>query len=215
MIEVHPPNEPVHSWRDFFVHLATITIGLMIALSLEGCVEWIHHKHLVHAAQASLQVEIEANAKELQKALDDVSAEQKQLAEDVAILEKMIAKPKLPDPGAPKILFELPTFNDVSWETAKNTGALSYMPYEEAHQYSDIYKQQDEVDVAEHQAASDAVLSFAPMVNREHISPKVRPEDAPMVKQRIEVLQARLYVLESLIHNLGEKYKTFLLVHPE
>jgi hypothetical protein len=35
VIEVHPPEEPLHGWRDFLIHLATITIGLLIALSLE------------------------------------------------------------------------------------------------------------------------------------------------------------------------------------
>ena len=52
MLEVHPPSEPVHGWRDFFIHLATITIGLLIALSLEGCVEFWHHRSLVHEAEA-------------------------------------------------------------------------------------------------------------------------------------------------------------------
>jgi hypothetical protein len=214
VLDVHPPNEPVHNWRDFFIHLVTITIGLVIALSLEGCVEWQHHKHLVHEAQSSLQVEIEANTRELQKALNDVNAEQKQLAEDVVILQKIIDNPKVPNQGTPKILFELPAFDDVSWETAKATGALSYMPYGEAHRYSDIYKQQDEVDVAEHQAANDAVLGVAPFLNLEHTAPKLSPADAPMVKQRIEVLQARLYVLASLIRDLDGKYQKFLAAHP-
>jgi hypothetical protein len=39
MLDVHPPHEPAHSWRDILIHLATITIGLFIALSLEGRVE--------------------------------------------------------------------------------------------------------------------------------------------------------------------------------
>ena len=65
MIEVHPPSEPVHGWRDFLIHLATITIGLLIALSLEGCVEFWHHRSLVHEAEASMQIEIEGNARGL------------------------------------------------------------------------------------------------------------------------------------------------------
>ena len=39
VIDIHPPHQAAHSWRDIFVHLATITVGLFIALSLEGCVE--------------------------------------------------------------------------------------------------------------------------------------------------------------------------------
>ncbi len=79
MIEVHPPSEPVHGWRDFLIHLATITIGLLIALSLEGCVELWHHRSLVHEAEASMQIEIEGNARGLQGALEDVRKEQELL----------------------------------------------------------------------------------------------------------------------------------------
>ncbi len=215
MLDVHPPNEAVHSWRDFFIHLITITIGLVIALSLEGCVEWRHHRNLVHEAQASLQVEIKANARELQKVLNDVREDQKILAQDVVMLRKIIANPKVPNQDTPNIQFHLPSFDDVSWETAKSTGALSYMPYEEAHRYSDIYNQQGLVDVAEGQAERDAVLSVAPFMNLEHVAPRLSPEDAVVVKQRIEVFQAQLYVVVSLIEDLDKKYKTFLATHPE
>ena len=37
MLDVHP----THTWRDFFLHLATITIGLLIAVGLEQTVERI------------------------------------------------------------------------------------------------------------------------------------------------------------------------------
>ena len=65
VIDVHPPHQPIHGWRDFFLHLATISIGLLIALSLEGLVEWQHHRHLVHEAQASLYGEIKTNESRL------------------------------------------------------------------------------------------------------------------------------------------------------
>ncbi|MEO6806386.1 MAG: hypothetical protein ABI286_08800 [Edaphobacter sp.] len=214
MIDVHPPNEPIHSWRDFSIHLVTITIGLVIALSLEGLVEWRHHKALVHEAQASLHVEIEANSRELQKALNDVDAEQKQLVNDLVILQKIIDNPKAPNPGKPRIDIQIPPFDDVSWETAKATGALSYMPYEEAHRYSDIYKKQDEVDVAEHQALNDVVLSVALSPFLEPANTKFNPDDAQIMKQRIKVLRVRLRLLAVLIQDLDEKYQKFLAAHP-
>src|SRR5580704_11997712 len=94
VIDVHPPSEPLHGWRDFFIHLATITIGLLIALSLEGCVEWQHHRHLVHEAETSLQIEIRNNSTQLAGALEDVRSEQKYLQQDVAVMKKIIANPK-------------------------------------------------------------------------------------------------------------------------
>jgi hypothetical protein len=215
VLDVHPPNEPVHSWRDFFTHLATITIGLLIALSLERCVEWKHHRNLVHEAEESLRVEIEANAKELQVNLEDVRKNRKQLADDVIILRKIIANPKVPNRETPKLEFNIGSFSDVSWRTAQSTGALGYVPYEQAHEYSDIYDQQGEVYAAENVAARDLILSIAPFMNLDHVAPQLSPEDAVLVKQRIEVLQAQTYVVESLIVGLDTKYKKFLETHPE
>jgi len=31
MLEVHPPERTPHTWRDFFIHIATIVVGLVIA----------------------------------------------------------------------------------------------------------------------------------------------------------------------------------------
>ena len=45
MLDVHPPHHTPNTWRDFFIHIATITVGLLIALGLEQTVEFIHHRH--------------------------------------------------------------------------------------------------------------------------------------------------------------------------
>lgn len=64
MLEVHPPHQAVRGWRDFFVHITTIVIGLLIAISLEQVVESIHHKHQVRDAREALALEREANQHE-------------------------------------------------------------------------------------------------------------------------------------------------------
>jgi hypothetical protein len=35
MLDVHPPHEVTHTWKDFFIHIATIVVGLLIAIGLE------------------------------------------------------------------------------------------------------------------------------------------------------------------------------------
>jgi hypothetical protein len=215
VIDVHPPTEPVHGWRDFFIHLITITIGLVIALSLEGWVEWMHHRHLVHEAEVSLQTEIKSNARDLQGVLDDVRKEQEFLKQDVAVMKKIIADPKKKNSDDLTINFRIRTFADVSWETAKSTGALSYMPYERAQEYSDIYNAQNEIDVAEHQAVRDTVLSVAPFLNSTKGDPNPTGEEAVKIKDRLEVLQGQLTFLESLVMGLDVEYKKFLTAHPE
>ena len=45
MLDVHPPHQATHSWKDFFIHIATIVVGLIIAVGLEQSVEaWRHHR---------------------------------------------------------------------------------------------------------------------------------------------------------------------------
>src|ERR1700722_4925870 len=145
MLDVHPPHEAVHSWRDFLIHLTTPRGGLLIGLSLEGCVEWRHHRHLVHEAEASLRGEIKTNAEQVQGVLDDLHKEQAVLKRDVAGLKEIIADPRTPNHEEMEINYKIRTFNDVSWRTAQATGAFSYMPYDEAQEYSDIYDQQSNI----------------------------------------------------------------------
>jgi len=44
MLDVHPPHHAANTWRDFFTHIATIVVGLLIAVGLEQTVEYVHHR---------------------------------------------------------------------------------------------------------------------------------------------------------------------------
>jgi hypothetical protein len=61
MIDVHPPEHTPHSWRDFFVHIATIVVGLCIAVGLEQTVEAIHYHYERRALIADMHTEAENN----------------------------------------------------------------------------------------------------------------------------------------------------------
>jgi hypothetical protein len=213
VIDVHPPNEPIHGWRDFFLHLTTITIGLLIALGLEGCVEWQHHRHLVHEAEVSLHSEIQANANDLGKVQADVHRRQTELNNDVVVLKKLIKDPTLKDQHM-SVNFRIVGFDSVSWKTAQSTGALSYMPYSKAEEYSTIYNLQDEFDVAQKQAARDAILSIGPFLNEDPGDPPATPAQLEVTRQHIEVLQAQLILVDSLVTALNTGYKNFLTAHP-
>ena len=43
MIDVHPAPHAAHSWREFLTHIATIVLGIIIAIGLEQIVELVHH----------------------------------------------------------------------------------------------------------------------------------------------------------------------------
>jgi hypothetical protein len=61
MLDVHPPHHAANTWRDFFIHIATIVVGLLIAICLEQTVELLHHRHQRHRLQEDLRGEAEQN----------------------------------------------------------------------------------------------------------------------------------------------------------
>jgi hypothetical protein len=214
VLDVHSPTEPVRGWRDFFIHLATITIGLLIALSLERCVEWQHHRHLAHQTKVSLGNEIRGNANEVEGALEDVHKQLDQLKQDVAVLNTILADPKKPNREDIKFDYGIRWFNDVSWRTAQTTTALSYLPYDEALEFSDIYDQQDEIDMAERQAIRDAVVAVGPLQNLKAGDLNPTGEVAAGIKRNLEILQGQLKHIQSQIEELDREYKKFLAAHP-
>ena len=75
MLDVHPPHSPTHTWKDFFIHIATIVIGLLIAVGLEQIVEAIHHRHQMHRLEESLAEEVAQN--------------QRIVAQDITLVEQI------------------------------------------------------------------------------------------------------------------------------
>jgi len=45
MLDIHPAQHAASTWRDFFIHIATIVLGLLIAVGLEQTVEYFNHQH--------------------------------------------------------------------------------------------------------------------------------------------------------------------------
>ncbi len=48
MIDIHPPHHAATTRRDFFIHLSTVVLGILIAIGLEQTVEYLHRRHQLH-----------------------------------------------------------------------------------------------------------------------------------------------------------------------
>jgi hypothetical protein len=146
MLDVHAPHATVHGWRDFLTHIATITIGLLIALALEAGVENLHHRHIVREARENIREEVRENQQLLAFDLKYLDSNSNTLRQDIALLTQLKEHPKqLPDP---KLNFPW-GWNSPSaaaWDTARNTGALTLMSYDNAHAFSLTYAQQSYVN---------------------------------------------------------------------
>jgi len=143
-MDIHAPHEPVHSWRDFFSHLTIVTIGLFIALMLEAGVEAVHHRHLVREARANIRTELQSNhgsaqhdLQLLQKAIDLQKT-------NMANIRSMSKDANFHGVVSNTLSFD--SLDDAAWRTARDTGALGYMPYQEIQSYSDVYMLADIVN---------------------------------------------------------------------
>jgi hypothetical protein len=214
MLDVHAPHKSIGGWKEFLLHLLAITIGLLIALSLEGSVEWLHHRHLVHEAEANLRSEIEANTKAVSAAADEIHKQQEILKQDVALLKVIIGGHKLPKDSSMSVKFHITGLDNLSWRTAQSTGALSYMSYDDARDYAQIYDTQETFDAAEKQAARDAIISLSPFMNIGDNDPDLTKEQAASIKENIEILQSQLFLVDSVAGALDRQYQGYLAAHP-
>ena len=212
MLDVHPPHGTMHGARDFFLHLFTITVGLLIALGLEGCVERQHHRHLVHEAEAGMRREIEENAHGIGALRRQVADQQKQLDKNIDVLKRAKAHPGGKHEDI-TFTFAMKGFDDLTWKTAQTTGALALMPYGDATAYSEIYTLQDELYREQHEVVVDA-LRAASIVVTQSDAEQPTPAQVDTTVERIGMVKLRLLLLNSFVNNLDGAYQRFLKEHP-
>jgi hypothetical protein len=70
MIDIHPPHHAATTRRDFFIHLSTVILGILIAIGLEQAVEYIHHRHQREALIEGFHRECNDNVKVFDYDLD-------------------------------------------------------------------------------------------------------------------------------------------------
>lgn len=142
-MEIHPSQGPIHSFKDFLFHLLTVVIGILIALSLEGLLDWHHHRMLLQEARSNLASEIRENRKRVTKGLASAPDAESRLK---ATIEAIDSYRKNHDDRASKLdwSFGLFPLNATAWSTAASTGAVSYMDYSEVQDYTRVYVVQEQ-----------------------------------------------------------------------
>jgi hypothetical protein len=153
MLDVHPPHHPAHSWRDFFIHIATIVVGLIIAVGLEQTVEAIHRHHERVELEGRLRREAEDNI----AALDQGRKSWETLAAwEASVVSLLQTAPQ----QAGLITITLPTYDNgrsqttqrAAWNVAKANGTVALLPESEAEVFDRIDWLAEQEDLAYHKA---------------------------------------------------------------
>ena len=215
-MDVHAPHEPIHGWKDFLLHLFTITIGLLIAVGIEGCVE-LHREHkLVSDARATMREEIQHNSDTMKDAVASVEKQQVAMQKNIDTLTRILENPKDKEAQKASIDADFGTvgLHDTAWKTAQTTGALSFMPYAEAQRYSDVYGTQQDFLNQQDKILEDEA-QFLGVVAKTNFGHKdVTPEQAGMALERFGVWQAHLLYLHLMAKVAAANDEAFLAGKP-
>jgi hypothetical protein len=178
--------------------LLTITVGLLIAVGIEGCVE-LHREHkLVQDARETMREEIQHNSDQMKDAVGNLKKQRDLITGNIDVLTRIQENPK--DKEAQKASihadYTIVGLRDTAWKTAQTTGALAFMPYTEAQRYSDVYgSQKDFLDQQDKILDDEAqLLGLIAKTNLGHGD--TTSEQASLLLERFGIWKAHLTYLD-------------------
>jgi hypothetical protein len=208
-MEVHAPHHPLNSWRDFFIHIATITIGLLIAIGLEQTVELFHHRHMVHVARENIRRELEENERLGKEDIRYVQEDADRMKANLERARALRADSHALDGGRLRFTFTWSSLNDAAWRSARDSGALTYMPTDEVQLYADAYNQQAMVNAQAVVIFTQQIDSAATIVMEQDPSGMSREEIQSFMHDDAVVF-GRLRSLAEIIQQLNQEYVEIL-----
>jgi hypothetical protein len=187
MIDIHDAHHAASSWRDFFIHIATIVLGLIIAVSLEQTVEYFHHRQERRQleddlrAEAERRVPLEAASLKVYATMNDWYGEAMHRARAATVtggFVTFVLPDRPPRPETPRPEFAV-------WPAAKTSGQLAYMPNQEVEGWDrvDYTAQRSEEANLELVKANDDLRAIADRLGISldpaatvHVTPEERDE---------------------------------------
>jgi hypothetical protein len=192
MLDVHPPHAPTHTWRDFLIHIATIVVGLIIAVGLEQTVEYLHHRHQVHELREALRQEREENRKIYLVNVAQYRVNRATLENDLRIFLYLRQHPGTPEeklPGIPSWAIPYEPTVTAAWKNAQQTQTLSLLSRQENEEDAQFY---DLLDKSE-QAANQAAVSAFQVGDYAFADPDPSHLTPAQVEKKIEAIQDLMY----------------------
>ena len=209
MLDVHPPHEAAHSWKDFLIHIATITIGLVIALGLEAGVEALHHREIVKQARENIRRELEQNEVQAREDAGYVEADYARMQSNLELERAMGKDRKASSHKTMQFTFNWDGFSDSAWRSARDSGALTYMPTDEVQLYSDNYIQGEIVNQQAMEIFTRQADMLGPLLMEKDPS-EMEAADVHELMRNTSVTCVRLTELQQLIEQLDAQYKRTL-----
>jgi hypothetical protein len=138
MLDVHLPHEPTHTWRDFFIHIATIVIGLLIAVALEQTVELIQHTHQRAELHEALRDDTAKTIEDTERVEHFHTVMDKRLSDRIDQVDDALdTHHPIADPLPLEHLdFDVP--DDPAWKAARSSGLLELLSQQDIKAYTEV-----------------------------------------------------------------------------
>ena len=193
---------------DYLFQFVTITAGVLIALLINGLVEWNDNREVVEQARTTIRREVEANLKEMEGFPDNVKRTGSLLETASRFADELLATGKT-SVRSLELGFNLATLNSSGWRTAERTGALAHMDYDEVQEYSELYAMQQLFD--EHARKAIDLVSTSTSLVASGLDPTTaNADDLKVFRQHVRLLQSNLMVTQQLGEQLMKGYQEFL-----
>jgi hypothetical protein len=168
-MEIHAPEKPVLTVKEAAVHLVIVTVGILIALSLEAIVEYVHHRTIVREAREIMREEIEQNSKELDRVLAHVKAQGGFLATGIDYAQAVAhgQTPTTPVDALNAMLdYHTAKLHAAAHAAAELMGAFSFMDYKEVSRYAAVYDAQQDFVRVQAAAFAPGLAAFSYGIHR-------------------------------------------------
>ena len=208
-MDIHPPEGPIRSLRDFLLHLFMITLAVLIALGAEGLVQHFHDRNVVREANQNLQAEMADNLQTLNDNLPKLEHNQELLVETLADLKKLESDrhAKTRDINLNLNFFSL---TDNSWRTAQATGALALMPYKQVQDYAGYYDVQSMLNRLS-DGLEDSWLDMSASFNPLGDDPsKMDDRQLAEIERNVQLSLGKLIAVENIAKSLKQQYENKL-----
>jgi hypothetical protein len=149
MLDVHPAHHAATTWKEFLIHIATIVLGLLIAIGLEQTVEHFHNRREVAKVRRELQGERDGNKENVKAETLNWRWETAELQNNLLVLAYLQQHPRTPPdklPGALIWYHQSAAHNQAVWDAAKASNVTTLMDRDEVENYEFLYRQLSSID---------------------------------------------------------------------
>ena len=159
-MDIHPPEHPIRTVRDFLLQIFTVTCGIIIALGLEALLTWNNDRELARVTRADFRAELSANLANLTRLRPGDADDFKWMVAMVAYGE---ARLKHQEAKAPALLTQrnFTALPKAAWDTALATQAIHRLQFDEARALASAYSAQAALNDLESHAEDQWVTMAA------------------------------------------------------